>query len=687
MRLLLWSVAALMLAACANMGRPEGGKRDMDPPRYVRSNPAPGALDFNRSRVTVTFDENVQLEDAFNKVVVSPGQKTPPAVTANGKTVTVDFKDSLRSNTTYTVDFADAIKDLNEGNVLDGFALDFSTGSNIDTLRISGMVLQAENLEPAQGMLVGVYSNYTDTSLTTLPLDRIARTNQLGQFTIRNLPAGAYRVFAINDINRDNHWDRTEDVAFYDSIVVPTTEAIEVTDTLYSSTGEDSLVTRSGIRYLPNDLLLTWFNLNYKQPYLADYKRLDQRRITLTFGAPQDSLPTLTVVSGAPGIGRTDKEWAMLNRNATADTLTYWIADTTMMAHADSLMLAVKYQKLDSLDNTIWTTDTLRFFYKDPNKSKKKKNKDKKKEEGPRFIVDSISGDTTWLPPEGFEFLDIKLKSGNAPELGRPLVIEANLPMTSIDTAGVHLETIVDSVWKTLDIKLRPDSLDPLLRTDIDVDWVPGGKYRLTVDTMVVKSVYGPFNRPLKREFTAKTLDDYSNLNVTLPGLESVQAVVELLGTNDNPVYRTVKKAGEAQARFKLLDPGSYYMRLFIDDNNNGKWDTGNPLDSLQPEEVYYFAKKLNLKKNWDVEQTWDVTELPLDRQKPYAIKKNRPKLKRGEKAPEEEDDEEDDLMNNPFGGPGSGYNNNRGSGNSFGTGNNLGGGRFQTNGNGLRPR
>lgn len=682
MRLLFWCAAAFMLAACANMGRPEGGKRDMDPPKYVRSNPAPGALNFNRQRLTVTFDENVQLEDAFNKVVVSPGQKTPPVVTANGKTVTVDFKDTLRSNTTYTVDFADAIKDLNEGNVLDGYAIDFSTGSNIDTLRISGMVLQAENLEPAQGMLVGVYSNYTDTSLTTLPLDRIARTNQLGQFTIHNLPAGEYRVFAINDINRDNHWDRTEDVAFYDSIVVPTTEAIEVTDTLYSSTGEDSLVTRPGIRYLPNDLLLTWFNINFKQPYLADYKRYDQRRVTLTFGAPQDTLPTLTIVSGAPGVGRTDKEWALLNRNVTADTLTYWIADTAMVSNADSLMLAVKYQKLDSLDNKIWTTDTLRFFYKDPNKSKKKKNKDKKKEEeGPRFTVDSISGDTTWLPPAGFEFLDLKLKSGTAQELGRPLVLEANLPMTSIDTAGVHLETMVDSVWQPITITLRTDSLDPLLRTDIDVVWEPGAKYRFTVDTMAIKTVYGPFNRPLKREFTAKTLDDYSNLNVTLPGLEDVQAVVELLSSSDSPVYRTVKKKGESQANFKLLDPGSYFMRLFIDDNDNGKWDTGNPLDSIQPEEVYYFAKKLNLKKNWDVEQTWDITELPLDRQKPYAIKKNRPKLKRGEKAPQEEEEEEDDFMNNPFDGPGNNYRNNM-----RGTGNNRG--NFQTqNSTGIRAR
>ena len=651
MRLLLWAVAASLLAACANMGRPEGGMRDETPPKFVRSNPAPGARNVSRTRMTVTFDENIQLEDAFNKVVVSPAQKTPPQVSSNGKNLTVDFRDTLRPNTTYTIDFADAIKDLNEGNILDGFALDFSTGDNIDTLRISGMVLQAENLEPAQGMLVGVYSDFTDTTLTTLPLDRIARTNQLGQFTIRNLPEGTYRIFAINDINRDYHWDRSEDIAFYDDLIVPTVEPIEVTDTLYSSTGEDSLVHRQGIRYLPNDVLLTWFNVNYKQPYLADYKRLDRRRISLTFGAPQDSLPELTIVDGAPVPGRSDREWALMHPNATGDSLTYWIADTAMMAHSDSLRLAVKYQKLDSLERRIWTTDTLRFYFKDPAKNKKKKDK-KKDEDKPRFVVDSISGDTTFLPPADFEYLQLMLKSGTTQQLGQPLMLETNLPLADVDTAGVHFDIKVDTIWQPLEFKLRPDSLNPLLRSCIDVNWKPGEKYRISVDTMAMRSIYGPFNKPMSQEITVKQLEDYANLNVTLVDLDSVPAVVELLNSSDAPQYRAIKPVGESVVRFKLLAPGTYYMRLFIDENQNGKWDTGNPVDSLQPEEVYYFAKKLDLKKNWDVDQDWDITELPLDRQKPYAIKKNRPKLKRGEKAPEEEKTEEDDYYYDPFGEP-----------------------------------
>ena len=132
MYMLLWLVVSCLLAACANMGRPEGGARDETPPRFMRSDPLPGATGVKKTRLNVFFDENIQLEDAFNKVVVSPAQKQPPTVMANGRRLSVEFRDTLLPNTTYTIDFADAIKDLNEGNILDGLALDFSTGDTID---------------------------------------------------------------------------------------------------------------------------------------------------------------------------------------------------------------------------------------------------------------------------------------------------------------------------------------------------------------------------------------------------------------------------------------------------------------------------------------------------------------------------------------------------------------------------
>lgn len=658
MRLLPMIVGLLWLcAACANMGRPEGGARDELPPRFVRSTPMPGSVRVNPSKVTVVFDENVQLEDAFNKVVVSPAQKQPPQVTSNGRRVTVNFRDTLQSNATYTIDFADAIKDLNEGNILDGFAIDFSTGDSIDSLRISGMVLQAENLEPAQGMLVGVYANLADTAIHTLPLERIARTNQYGQFTIRNLKPGLYRIFALNDLNHDYHWDRSEDIAFYDMLLEPSVEAIEITDTLYASDRSDSTVTRAGVRYLPNDVLLTWFNQNYKAHYLADYKRLDRRRLDIVMGAPCDSLPHIEIVDGAGGITGNFADYSLLKASTRLDTLNYWLAPE-LVERADSLRLAVTYLKNDSVDSLVPTTDTLRFYFRDPDRKKKKK---KEKEEAPAFRIDSLTGDTIMLPPADMEFLSISARSGASQNLEQPMIIETSLPLALLDSAGVHLSMQVDTNWVAMPVRLRPDSSDLLLRSRVDIDWTPGARYRFEIDTLAAQSIYGAHNRPYKHEFTVRQYEDYSNLFFTLPGLDSLTAVVELLNSSDKPVYKAVKPVGSDRAALRLLEPGAYYARLYIDQNNNGRWDTGNLPDSIQPEEVYYYPKKITLKKNWDVEQTWDIAELPLDQQKPYALKKNRPKLKRGERPPEEVDEETDeDNLINPFAPPGRNNANNR---------------------------
>lgn len=620
---ILAAVLALLTAACASIGRPEGGPRDEEPPRFVRSNPAPGQLNVKGRSFTLTFDENVQLEDAFNKVIVSPVQKEAPQVSANGRTVRVNLRDTLLPDMTYTIDFGDAVKDLNEGNVLDGFALDFSTGDRIDSLRVAGRVLKASNLEPAQGILVAAYSNLADTAVRTLPPDRIARTNQYGTFTLRNLADTVYRIYAIDDVNRDNHWDRSEDIAFLDTFIRPYVEDITVTDTLYDSNRGDSIIERPGRRFMPNDLLLTTFNLGYRAQYLKNYSRVDQRRVLLTLGAPTDSLPQVRPVGTAMD-GRDFTAWAVPEINRYNDSIVLWLADPEVLA-TDSLSLSVRYQRPDSLERLQWRTDTLRFFYRRPKLSKKE--------------LEAAERDT--LPPRK-DLLGISVASTRQ-EFYQPMQLKFTAPVATIDTAAIHLDIKVDTLWQPVALPpLVPDTANPVLGRTLDVKWEPGAAYRLRIDSAAVTDIYGEHNPPVNSNITVRAVEEYCTLTFRLKGADTT-AIVQLLSASD-AVTRQERVGADGTVTFRWLDPGNVYARVFFDADGNGLYSTG-VVDSIQPEEVAYYPKKIQLKRNWDIAQDWDIYELPVDRQKPYAILKNKPKLRRGEKAPEEEQPEDEDPM------------------------------------------
>ena len=620
--LLFFAVAiTLIMAACASIGRPEGGPRDELPPVFVSSNPVQGATNVKSNKIEIFFDENLKVEDVANKVVISPAQKAMPSIGANGKKHSVELRDTLKENTTYTIDFSDAIRDLNEGNPLDGFALDFSTGETLDSLRISGIVLEARNLEPAQGMLVGVYSNTADSAITTLPFDRIAKTNQLGQFTVRGLKPGSYKIYALTDKNRDYHWDRTEDVAFYDLEVSPSTEPIEVTDTLRASNGTDSLAVRQGVKFLPNNILLTWFNEGYAAQYLKDYKRPNRRQITFNFATKADSLPIITIING-PKAGLNIEEWAEINANETLDTLEYWINEPTILAQ-DSILVEAKYLRTDTNENLSWTTDTLKLNFKE--KKQKKKKEDEKADSVPQL-----------------NFINLTLQAANPQEVNRPLRILSSQPLASIDNDGINLSIKIDTVWEKIpNIRLIPDSTGKVLNFTINNKWEPGGKYKLEIDSAAIVGIYNEWNKPFKQEFSVRANEDYTNLFFSVSGTDQ-PLVVELLNNSDKVVATAPVIDGTASFRYML--PGTFYARAFIDSNNNGIYDTGNIAQKLQPEEIYYYPKKINARKNWDIEQSWNIYEQPLDLQKPLDIKKNKPAQKKSDKDNNQNEEEEEEY-------------------------------------------
>lgn len=631
-----------LLASCASIGNPSGGPRDEDPPRFVRANPAPGSVNVNRDRITIDFDEIVNVKDAFTKVVVSPPSTSVPRVTSLGRRVSVQFTDTLLPNTTYTIDFSNAIEDNNESNKLEGFTYTFSTGPQIDTLQISGMVLSSDALEPQQGMLVGVYSNLADSAFATLPFERVAKTDDRGRFSIKGLAPGEYRIFALNDLDNDYKRANPEEaMAFYDFTLSPTSERVMASDTVRNLlTGEvDTVLSRERTRFLPNDILLRSYESDYKSQFLQKYERVDSTRLSFIFNAPSDSLPQLDIV-GIEGF----KDWSVLERSAGNDTLIYWLRPQSLIA-TDSLRISARYLRTDTAQSLSAVTDTLRFFTNRP-KVKKKKEEKKRKE-------DEESADTIPAKPTP---LGMRVTSGSTQEVYLPVLFEFDTPLDRLDTTAFHLESLVDSVWTPVGKEWRPEPLDSVSvrKMKIEYPWEFQTEYRLRIDTLAATGIYGLQTDPIEHKFKTKGEEDYSTLVLNITNFtDSVPAFVELLSTSDSPVRRVNVQNGVA--RFDYLAPGKYYARIVEDFNGDGKYTTGDYLEGRQPDMAYYYPKLLNFKKNWEKSETWSVFDTAVDLMKPETLKKNKPeadKRRRQTKRTEEDEDEEEEYFDptrNPF--------------------------------------
>lgn len=618
-------IAAAVMYSCANIGNPSGGPIDKTPPIFMRSNPTPNAVNVKDRKIEIFFDEIVTLKDPSTKIIVSPAQTEMPRMSALGRKVTVELVDSLLPNTTYTIDFSNSIQDNNEGNAIDNFAFAFSTGSVIDSMRVSGYVIDSRTLEPMQSVVVGLQSNLADSAFHKEKLQRVALTNDRGQFTIRNVSPGSYHIFALKDLDRDYKFGNpTEDIAFLDSIIVPSIGTREAADTVYNDLNEiDTIMRATRPAYFPNDILLSMFNEDRKSQYLANNLRVDSTRISLTFAAASDTLPSLSIV------GRNDvpDQWYTLERSQTNDTLTYWIRPPHLVS-ADTLMVATTYLRTDTASNLSWGTDTLKFTFQRQKAKKKKKNEE----------TDSL---------EQIRFMELHPLANGTQEVYAPLLLQTGTPIERYSREAFHLQRKLqnDTIFYPAEIKsiaLRDSTLN---RRDLvlKVDWEPGAAYTLAVDSLAMTDIYGLQTKPLKVDFNVRKMEEYGNIVFNITAVRD-SAIVELLDGTEKIVLRAPVKNHRAEL-LNLL-PGKYYARLFIDRNGNGKYDTGNYDMHLQPEETVYYPGAINLKKNWDVEQTWDIYATPIDKQKPEAIKKNKPERKKWEKVNTEKTETDEDEEN-----------------------------------------
>ncbi len=591
------------LYSCASIGRPDGGPLDETPPRFIGSTPAAGALNNTKTKVSLSFDEFIKLEKANEKVVISPPQVQQPEIKASGKKISVNLLDSLKPNTTYTIDFSDAIVDNNEGNPLGNFAFTFSTGSVIDTMEVSGTLLEASNLEPVKGMLVGMHSNLSDTAFTKLPFDRVARTDSRGHFTIRGVAPGKYRIFGLMDADQNFAFSqKSEALAFNDSLIIPRwEERIRQDTTWVDSLTIDTVVERKYTYYLPDNVILRSFKEDLFSQYLVKNERLTPEKFTLYFAAKADTLPVLK------GLNFDEKDAFIIEKNLTNDTIHYWVRDS-LLYKQDTLSLSLNYLYTDTLNQLVPRTDTLNLVAKNVKKavdeSKKKKKKKGEEEE-----------------PEPTKFLHVSTYIPSAMDVYDYISLSFDEPIASFDSAAIHLKQKVDTLWEDIPFTFEQDSLK-LRKYNLYYEWEPGKEYEFSVDSTAFHGIYGLFTDKIKQNIKVRSLEEYGAIYFNVSGCDSI-AFVELLDTQDKVVRKVPVVNG--QADFYFLNPGKYCARLINDTNGNGVWDSGEYETKRQPEMVYYYPQILEPKANWEVEQTWDVKALPLDKQKPDELKKQKP--------------------------------------------------------------
>lgn len=596
------------LAGCASIGNPGGGLYDETPPTLKTSTPYNLETNVTKRKITMHFDENIKLDKAQEKLTVSPPQEKAPIIMSNAKTLTIELGDSLKPNTTYSIDLNNAVQDNNEGNPMEGLSLLFSTGDHIDSLRISGYLLNAEDLEPITGAYVGIYKvdeagDEGDSLLLKTPFQRAGKTDDKGAFEILGCAPGQYRIYGLVDGNTNYRYDLTsENISFIDTLISPSADSMQI--------------------------VMMAFNEGKVNRYLDNCARPDSIHINIRFSAHMDSLPQIRFLNPAFDTISSDSV-LIADINPTLDTLKYWIKDS-ILYQTDTLMLALTYMATDTAGVDRPLTDTIPLIKpiaRTPVKQEKPAKKGKRKKE------ETVNEDTVAV--KAITYMNIKQAVGATLEIGQKPQFEVSAPLDSLHLEMLHLQYKQDTLWVDMPFQWVADSLHPCLYTLLaDPHYTPGFEYQLLVDSAAMHDIYGhPVNKS-RLAFKEKKPEDYAHLLFNFEGLTG-PAFVQLLSAKDQPVQQA--KVIDNVAKFIHVPAGNYFARLVIDTNQNGRFDTGNLFEHIHPEAVYYFNAQLQLRANWTVQQNWNINETPLLEQKPNEVKINKPKENREKKSKNEE--------------------------------------------------
>lgn len=514
---------------CARRGTPSGGPKDITPPVLLKAEPENLTINFKADKIRLYFDEYIKLKKIQEQLIISPPLKFIPEITPLGaarKYIEIIIKDTLKENTTYTLNFGESIVDNNEGNPNSFLTYVFSTGNYIDSLSLTGVVKDAFNQKADEFISVMLYqidSAYTDSTIYKQPPNYITNTlDSTVIFTLNNLKAGKYALAAILDKGKDNMFNqKTDKIGFVkDTITLPSDSTYLLT--LFKEKPDYSISVPS---------------------YVAE------NRIQFGYQGNQEDF-SIKNLSSIP-----DSVKTIYTKDIEKDTINYWFTPIKM----DSLVFTITNEKLK--------------------------------------IIDTFTVKKRKLPADT---LLVRSSHRGKIDFDETFNISTNTPLTKIDTSKITL-TIQDSIPATYIATM--DSLKNKIDFKFDIE--PNQNYKIDLLPGAIEDFFESTNDSLSYNLTTGSLADYGNLRLNLEGAITFPIIVQLTDEKGEKTIREIYLTELKQLEFNNLEPKSYKIRVIFDENQNEIWDTGNFLKKIQPEKVRYFSGVIEMRANWEIEQTF----------------------------------------------------------------------------------
>jgi len=594
-------LAVLFLSHCANPVAPTGGLKDMQPPTVVKAEPANHSTGFNGRKIELTFDEYITLENASQKVLISPPLSTKPDIKLQNKTVVIKFKETLEANTTYTINFGNSIKDLHEGNLFENYIFSFSTGDWLDSLSIAGKVLSAKEKKPVEDVYVGLYDADRE-NLDSLPMSAIpnyiAKTDKEGHFNLSGLADKKYLVFALKDVNSNRYFDLpNEEVAFLDTLVPASypwhAPSIQPADSLLtdSTTIVIDSVTAIAADSLYNEIHATTVDSLSIEPTIT--RMYDQNALDLTLylftevDSTQMLLEKKVVEEGLLRFvfRHPAKDALIMTPEILPDTFnlitfpsanhdTVWWYFTPKVK--DSLWVQIK------LDTIINDSSRYSLKYKEPG-ARRNTQPEKLK------ITNNLIGRGGLITGNDLTF-----------KFSEP-VVRYELP----DSVPLKCDTTL--VYNVLYFEKVDDyGLKYKLVADIEENV----NYSFELPDSVFFGIRGRTNGPVKTEFHRLKDDEYGNIYITVAPPEGMrQVIIQLTDENGKSVLQQEIVTKRQEVMFQYLPPAKYKLRAILDADGNGEWSTGNYHHHTLPETIIDYKDALDLKAGWDIDldEAWEL--------------------------------------------------------------------------------